>query len=101
MINREKVIMAWECLTVDEPGCPNIDCPYMGAMALCDQQRIIADTLVLLRAQSTLEQRIKDKIAGINPEVEGMTGAEFDLGCIQGLRWALREIWRDEDAAEG
>ena len=45
-------------------------------------------------------ERIKAKIAEINPDVEGADGAEFDIGCIQGLRWALQELERCDNAAE-
>lgn len=40
-------------------------------------------------------ERIKEKIKQINPDVEGADGAEFDIGCLQGLRWALQEIEKE------
>lgn len=52
----------------------------------------MAAAIKLLKAQEAAVERIKAKIAEINPDVEGADGTEFDIGCLQGLRWALQEL---------
>lgn len=48
----------------------------------------------------TVVSRLKEKIAAINPDVEGHEGAEFDIGCIQGMRWAIQEIEQERGDKE-
>lgn len=89
MPDLESVIHSFDCCE----NSPCEDCAYYNSMdeTSCGW-RLISDAVALLKVEKAAIDRIKAKIAEINPDVEGKDGAEFDIGCIQGLRWALQEI---------
>lgn len=92
MPDLESVIHACDCCTKNLCGK---DCRYFESdVAQCDWQ-LITDAVALLKVEKAAIDRIKAKIAEINPDVEGADGAEFDIGCLQGLRWALQELEKE------
>lgn len=58
----------------------------------CAARMAMYDAAKRLSAHNMAEERIRARIAAIAPDVEGVDGAEFDIGCIQGLKVALEEI---------
>ena len=67
----------------------------------CAARMAMYDAAKRLSAHDMAEERIRARIAAITPDVEGVDGAEFDIGCIQGMRWALLEMGSDKNAPEG
>lgn len=92
MPDLESVIHAYDCCVNGPCG----DCAYWESTdeTPCEW-RLMSDAVALLKVEKTAIDRIKAKIAEINPDVEGADGAEFDIGCIQGLRWALQELEKE------
>lgn len=101
MADRMKVIKALDCC--DRSECD--ECPYYDPevadsdyYGICHREDMMKTALKLLRAQETAERRIEEKLEQIVPPIEGDPGADFDLGCRQGLKFALktlREVTRD------
>lgn len=52
----------------------------------------MAAAIKLLKAQEESERRIEEKLEQIVPPIEGDPGADFDLGCRQGLKFALKTL---------
>ena len=102
MTEKEKVILGLECCIRKMEGQRVCDeCPYDEDFNCLGCSIVLWQATALLKAQQAAEQRIRARIAAIAPDVEGVDGAEFDIGCIQGMRWALLEMGSDKNAHEG
>lgn len=89
MTEKDKALVDALCL-----HSQNSEIPCAARMAMYDAAK-------RLSAHDMAEERIRARIAAITPDVEGVDGAEFDIGCIQGMRWALLEMGSDKNAPEG